>query len=244
MSRQLALTHARTLGTELSRSPGYVIPTLLFPLGFYAAFGLQVRSGDVRAVAVSFAGFAAIGVALFQFGVGIAAERASPWEAVMRALPVDATTRLSARAIVAAVFATGAALPVVALAVAVKHPHIPVVGWIAVATALILGSAPFAALGFAIGHAVPPRTALPITNVIYLAIAYLGGMWSTPGTLPTIVSSIAPYMPTHAFRDTLVAAAAGQQPPPTAVGLLVLYTAFFAALAAAAAATDELRRHA
>ena len=66
----------------------------------------------------TFAGFAVIGVAFFQFGVGIAIDRASPWETYLRTLPVGPLVRLAARLLSAAVFACAAALLLVVTAVA------------------------------------------------------------------------------------------------------------------------------
>src|SRR5262249_44482166 len=94
---------AMTLG--LVRFPPYLVPTLLFPTVFFLFFVSPGPHGPATARMATFAGFAVIGVAFFQFGVGIAADRASPWEAYVRTLPVGPGVRLAARLLSAALFA-------------------------------------------------------------------------------------------------------------------------------------------
>ena len=105
----LLLAHARAMTVELARHPAYVVPTLVFPAVFFLFFATS-SSGNAPAVRMAtFTGFAAIGVAFFQFGVGIAVERGSPWEAYVRTLPAGVGVRLAARILSAAVFAAAAA---------------------------------------------------------------------------------------------------------------------------------------
>ena len=105
----------------------------------------------------TFAGFAVIGVAFFQFGVGIAVDRASPWESYLRTLPVGPLVRLAARLVSAALFALAAA------AAARRDGRRDVRR---VAGGLVLaglrararaGTVPFACLGFALGYWAPPQ---------------------------------------------------------------------------------------
>ena len=65
---------------ELGRYPAYVVPTLVFPSVFFLFFAAPAGSQGANVRMATFAGFAALGVAFFQFGVGIAVERGSPWE--------------------------------------------------------------------------------------------------------------------------------------------------------------------
>ena len=90
----LVLIHARAMTRELARYPAYVVPTLLFPTVFFLFFAVPGAEKFATIETAAFAGFAAIGVAFFQFGVGIATERASPWELYLRTLPVTVAERL------------------------------------------------------------------------------------------------------------------------------------------------------
>ena len=82
------MLHARLMTLELARHPAYLVPTLVFPAVFFLFFVAPGPGAYPDARMATFAGFAAIGVAFFQFGVGIAVERASPWERYLRTLPI------------------------------------------------------------------------------------------------------------------------------------------------------------
>jgi ABC-2 type transport system permease protein len=218
------------------------VPTLLFPAVFFLFFGApRTRTGATVEMA-TFAGFAAIGVAFFQFGVGIAVDRASPWETYLRTLPVGPGARLGARVLSAVLFAAAAAATLVAVALATTDARLPPQRWAELAMTLFLGSAPFALLGIALGYWAPQRGALPIANLLYLGLSYAGGLWMRPGDLPAIVAAVSPYLPTRALADTLSATVYGHPFGLRAGASLAGFTVLFAAVAAWGYRRDEGRR--
>ena len=240
---RLAVAHSRAMTLELARHPAYVVPTLAFPVAFFLFFvGSASADGPERRMA-TFAGFAAIGVAFFQFGVGIAAERNSPWESYLRTLPVGAGVRLLARVLSAAVFATAAAAAVVAVALATTDVSLTAAEWLELAAALLGGMLPFALLGVAVGYWAPARGALPLANLLYLALSYAGGLWFRPSTLPAAVARVSPYLPTRALADVLAAPATGLPPPWRAWCALAGFAAAFFAVAAWGYRRDEGLRY-
>jgi ABC-2 type transport system permease protein len=227
---------------ELLRYPSYLVPTLLLPTVFFLFFVVPGPHAAAAARMATFAGFAVIGVAFFQFGVGIAVDRASPWESYLRTLPAAPFVRLSARLASAAVFALAAAGLLVATAVAACGASLSASCWPAFVLALVLGTIPFACLGFALGYWAPPKAALPLANLLYLVLAYAGGLWTRPSSLPGAVARISRYLPTRAYADALVAAALGLGVAWRAWLALGLFTALFGVLAVAGYRRDEGRR--
>ena len=102
---RLALAHARAETMQLLRFPGYWVPTLAFSGAALLLFGRQFERGEPERLLAGFAATALLTVAFFQFGVGIAASRTTPWEAFLRTLPVSVATRLAGRVISALAFA-------------------------------------------------------------------------------------------------------------------------------------------
>jgi ABC-2 type transport system permease protein len=227
---------------ELARYPAYVVPTLAFPAAFFLIFSSTQRGTAATVEMATFAGFAAIGVAFFQFGVGIAVERASPWETYLRTLPIGAGARLSARVLSAAVFACAASATLVAIALASTDATLAPERWAELAITLLLGVAPFALLGIALGYWAPARGALPIANLLYLALSYAGALWIRPHELPSAVASVSPYLPTRALADALSGTVLGHPFGLRAWASLAGFTALFAALAVWGYLRDEGRR--
>ena len=239
------MLHARAMTLELLRYPTFSVPTIAFPALFFLLF-VAPRSDedtDPTLLLASFAGFAVLGVSFFQFGVGIAAERESPWERFVRTLPVRARVRFAARVLSAALFGLASAALVVAAALATTHARLSEERWLALACALALGAVPFALLGIALGYWASPRSALPTANVLYLVLAFLGALWTTPRHLPGSVTDLSPLVPTRQFGNVLWGATSGHLWRPRDWLLLAAWTTVFAWLAAWGYRRDEGKRY-
>jgi ABC-2 type transport system permease protein len=240
---KLVVLHARAATLELIRYPAFSVPTLGFPALFFLLFVSPRPDGDENLLLASFAGFAVLAVAFFQFGVGIAAERESPWERYLRTLPLRVRTRFAARVLSASVFGTGSAALVVAVALATTDAALPPARWAALAGALALGSVPFALLGIALGYWASPRGALPLANVLYLVLSFVGALWTTPARLPGSLAGVSRLVPTRQFGDVLRGAAQGQVWRPRDWMLLLAWAVVFAVLATWGYRRDEGRRY-
>jgi ABC-2 type transport system permease protein len=242
---KLALLHARAATLELLRYPTFSVPTLAFPALFFLLF-VAPRS-DTEAnptlLLASFAGFAVLGVSFFQFGVGIAAERESPWERFVRTLPVRVRVRFAARVLSAALFGLASSALVAAAALATTDARLSATRWAALAAGLALGAVPFALLGIALGYWASPRSALPTANILYLVLAFLGALWTTPQHLPASVGEISPFVPTRQLGGVLWGATRGHLWRPRDWLLLAVWAGVFAGLAAWGYRRDEGRRY-
>ena len=61
--------------------------------------------------------------------------------------------------------------------------------------ALVAGAIPFCALGLAIGNFAGPNSAPAMVNMIYLPMAFCGGLWIPLQFLPKGIQAIAPLLP-------------------------------------------------
>ena len=228
---RLVRAHLGAQLREYARHPAFVVPTLAFPSMFFLFFvtpRADAREADV--LMATYAAFAVLAIAFFQFGVGVAAERTSPWETYLRTLPVGATTRFAARSAAALVFATIAAAVLIGVALATTPADLSAERWLRLALTLAGGAVPFALLGIAIGYWTPPRAALPIANVLYLGLAFIGGLWTAPDELPRSVDRLSQLTPTRHWAETLVAAVEGRGP-----GLHAVWLAAFGVISGALA---------
>jgi ABC-2 type transport system permease protein len=239
---RLAAAHARLALLAFGRYPAFAVPTLLFPTLFFVLFGLPNDHVAHRLLTASFAAYAVMTVAFFQFGVGIAGERESPWEAYQRTLPVRARTRFAGRVAAALVFATLAAGLLLAVAVATGFAHLGGREWARFLAALAAGAVPLALFGIALGYWVPARAALPVANIVYLVCAYAGGLWTGP-RLPSAAALVSPFTPTRQWAEVLWAAVSDR--PWAAVHWLALagFACAFSLLAAWGYRRDEGRRY-
>jgi ABC-2 type transport system permease protein len=238
---RLVWIHARAATTELLRYPSFSVPTMLFPTVLFLAWGSHTGMPPNLALA-SYAAFAVLGVAFFQFGVGIAAERVSPWHLFLRTLPVSAAVRFSARTASALVFALGSSALLVAVALATTSITLGARAWAEFVAALLVGALPFSLLGIAIGYWLTPRGALPVANILFLGLAYLGGLLAGAREVPTEFDRLSSALPTRLWGELLAASVGSGRWRLAALVGLTAYGAAFALLAAWGYRRDEGER--
>ena len=239
---KLAVVHARLQVLELVRFPGFTVATLGFPTFLYLLFGLPRAHARPELALASYAAFSVLGVGFFQFGVSIAIERATPWQAWLRTLPASALARLAGRVLAALAFACGAAGLVIGAVLLTTHASLGAAAWFRLSVALLAGSIPFVALGLAIAYWTSPRSALPVANILYMLLAYAGGLWTGPADLPAWVGGISPYTPTRQWGDVLWPSVTGGPWHARPWLLLTAYGIAFAALAAWGYRRDEKQK--
>jgi len=242
----LTRAHARIALLDLFRSPGYMVPTVAFPALFYALFDLQyarTQASVADATTLAFVAFAVTGVCLYQFGVGIAAERGRPWERYLRTLPAAVTVRFGARIATALVFAVLAAGCVAGFSRVTTPIDLNALQWVRVSLCVLAGGVPFVLIGMTIGYWVSARAAVPVATAINLLLAYAGGLWMPPHFLPAFVQHVSPYLPTRQLADLLWSVWTGAAASHALAGLAI-YTAVFGAIAAIGYRRDERKRYA
>lgn len=220
------------------RTPGFAIPTLLFPAMFYMFFGVLLAKGDHAAEQslYALAGLGSFGVmtpGLFGFGVGFALDRGLGWLQLKHASPMPPTAYLLAKMLMAMLFSLLVTLMLSCMAAFLAHVSLQPSQWLTLAVTLVLGGIPFCAMGLAVGAWAKPQSAPAIVNVIYLPMSFLSGLWMPLQFLPGFMQKLAVVFPAY-HLGCLAYAAAGVQPTqvPLHVAVLGGFTVGFLLLAA------------
>lgn len=246
-SVQLALVHTRFQFLETIRIPIAVIGNCLFPplvLLFFVVPIEAVRTDPVASTTAvaQVAVFAAMSTCLFTFGVGVAEDRALPWDGYVRTLPAGPGPRLAGRLLNGMAFALLGLVPVLAVAglfTAATATPLQFVGGVGV---LLAGAAPFLLAGFAIGYLLPVKAALAAAQLLLFPLAFGGGLFLPPAAFPGWLDGVSQVLPTRGVRDLLVTVLTGTPPSTLAVAALIGWTVLLAALAGWAYRRDEGRR--
>ncbi|MGH1354497.1 MAG: ABC transporter permease [Thalassovita sp.] len=188
--------------TILFRQPGFWVPTVLFPAMLYAFFGAQSGGGSWAANAMaSFAIYAVLGVGFFQFGVSVAQDRESTFATWQRSLPGQAASPWIARILASLIFVGLAVCLVFAVALLMTDIALSASTWARLALVCLLATIPATVMGIALGSVSSARAAVPIANLIFLPLAYLGGLWVPPMFMPAAVALISEWTPTRAMGE-------------------------------------------
>jgi ABC-2 type transport system permease protein len=230
---RLVVAHAKAETVNLARYLGYSIPTIAFPAVLLLLFGRHFEEGEPDRLYAGFAAMALLGVAFFQFGVGIATSRTTPWETYLRTLPAGPGTRLAGRVLSALAFAVATVCAVSLVAFTMYGVRLPPGRALALASALLAGCIPFALLGIAFGYWLSPRAALPVANLLYLPLAIGGFLWTRPTeAVPHGVDISSQLLPTRNWMEVLDAVATGDHAVPLLhVAALATWGLVFFALA-------------
>ena len=244
---RLGALHTRYQFLETVRVPIAVIGNMLFPalaMFFFVVPQTKVAGDPFAATAAvgQLAVFAVMSTCLFSYGLGVAEERAQPFDPYLRTLPAGAGPQMIGRLVNGGVFALLGLAPLV------------VIGWVFTAAAVTGGQAvaglgailavalPFLLLGMALGHSLSAKAALAVVQAVLFPLAFAGGLFLPPGMFPVWLDAFSQALPSRAGRDLMVQALTGQSAYALAVPVLAGWAVLFAALAVWAYRRDQGRR--
>ena len=190
---------ARAQFLTMARTPGFTIPTLVFPLMFYLFFGVVMSFSPTAPTyrLATYGVFGLIGPSLFGFGVGFANERDSGALLLKQTTPMPAAAYLVARVAAALVFGIVIVTGLFLLGAYAADVTLYRWQWFTLAGVVLSGVIPFCALGLAIGAWVKAQSAIAIVNLVYLPMAFLSGLWMPIALLPSFLQNVAIVFPAY-----------------------------------------------
>ncbi len=190
---------ARAQFLTMARTPGFTIPTLVFPLMFYLFFGVVMSFSPTAPtyLLATYGVFGLIGPSLFGFGVGFANERDSGALLLKQTTPMPAAAYLVARVAAALVFGIVIVTGLFLLGAYAADVTLYRWQWFTLAGVVLSGVIPFCALGLAIGAWVKAQSAIAIVNLVYLPMAFLSGLWMPIALLPSFLQNVAIVFPAY-----------------------------------------------
>jgi len=231
----------RTELLKFARMKSYALSTILYPLMFYCFFGLAMAPQGstapmARYLIATYGAFAVMGSTLYAFGAGIAVERGLGWLEVKRASPMPVGAYFFAKGTVAVTFGSTVILLLFALGATFGHVRMTPAQWVLTFIGLVAGVVPFGALGLTIGSLAGPNSAASTVNMIYMPLAFCGGLWIPFNFLPKGIQQLAPLLPSYHLGQIALAiqnapgkdSIGGHVAALAAFGLIFLGTAWIA----------------
>ena len=215
MNPRLALRHCQVELLGQLREPGYLVQALIFPTMFFLFFGVAIAGNTIEAnlVLASYATYAFLGVVFIQYTGGIAQSRQMKWEAFLRTLPASYSHRFVGWSLSGLIIGIVSLALVAATAFVTTGASAGVEEWLFLGLALLFGSTTMALVAMVFGYWLRPGIAVPISNVVYLSLAYAGGLWTSPEDLPEWLQHISPFLPTRLWAELAWASVQSQAWP-------------------------------
>ncbi|RIV36126.1 ABC transporter permease [Micromonospora radicis] len=242
---QLALVHARYQLLETVRIPVAIFGSAFFPAAAMLFFVVPFAGKDPQGATFATAAmvtFSVMSANIFQYGVGVAEDRAQPWNPYTRTLPAGSAPRFAGRILAGLAVSYLSLIPLVVIAATLTSARIePAAFLLALATVTVI-SVPFTLMGLAIGYALPSKAAIVVAQLVFFPLAFGGGLLSAPDQAPGFIEAIAPYLPTRGAVELMWAAVGGYSVNPLSLVMLGVWVVVLAALAGWAYRRDEGRR--
>ncbi|HEX3888257.1 MAG TPA: ABC transporter permease [Phenylobacterium sp.] len=220
------LSDAKYESLRLLRTPAFSVPILAMPILFYTFFGVILNGKGGEAVAnqifVGWTVYGVMGPGLFGFGILVAVERNQGLLTFKRALPMPTGSYLSAKLMMAYIFAIVVMAMLVTAGLTEGHITLGGVRLLELAAVMSLGVFPACAVGLFIGSYAPASSAAAFANITYLGMAFLSGLFFP---ISGVLKTIQPIWPTYHLAQ-LARASAGLP----SQGSLVQHMAILAAI--------------
>lgn len=221
------------------RQPAFVLPSLAFPVVFYALFAILLPGNwgsyeRATYLLATYGVFGVIGPALFGFGVGLAMEQQQGLLRLKRVSPMPISAYFVAKIVMSLVFASIIYGLLSLVGVFFGDVDIGFGEWLQLGAVLLVGVLPFCALGLLIGSMVGGQAAVAIVNLVYLPMAVLSGLWIPLFVFPQFMQDIAVIWPAWHLAQMALGVVGQVQGVPMAMHTLVLLlmTTLFLVLAA------------
>lgn len=205
MSRLLQSLVLET-GAELLkafRAPEFIFPTLGMPVAFYALFAIMLPGSNDNAAGLlaTYGVFAVMGPAIFGFGISVANERDKGWLDLKLAAPSQGFSYIAAKVFSTLLFSSISLIIIYLVAGFGAGVALPQSTWAMLLTVHLLATFPLILIGLTIGFTCSGNAAMAISNIIFLALAALGGLWIPMMLFPQSMQTFAQFLPTFHLSE-------------------------------------------
>lgn len=223
----------RVEALRVFRNQYFIFWSLIIPIVFYVLYTkvmIQSVSDPVvweKHFLMSMTAFSVMGSSIMTLGLRLVQERNQGWTMYLRTTPVSGVVYFIAKmagqtavhaVIIIVIFASGGLINGISM-------HI--IEWVTAGVWILLGAIPFLALGSLIGTMKKSDTASGISNLIYLALAVMGGIWMPIESLPGLLQKMATWLPSYQYGAGAWSIIRGEVPNRGGILILIAYTIVF-----------------
>jgi ABC-2 type transport system permease protein len=220
---------------RLLRNPRAVIITVIVPVVFFFAFGLNKANASGNYGHGNYAAFVLVSLALYgaifsttYTGAGVSIERAQGWSRQLRLTPLSPAAYIGMKVTTALVLGFVSIAVVNVVAILTHKASMPVYLWIVSALCVWIGSLLFAAFGLFMGFLLPADSIMQVLGLIMSLFAFVGGLFIPISLLPGGVQAVAKWSPEYGLNQLVHAPLLGGGVQWTWVVNVLAWLAIFA----------------
>lgn len=218
---------------RLIRNPFYLFFSLLMPVCFYLLYTnvLPGGSDDGKSWAayylMSMTAFSVMGTAVVTLCARNVEEEKLGFTTLVRITPLPSSYYLIAKMIGQTLIQTFSLIVIFLVGIFVNGVSLPLLTWLACALWITAGSFTFLALGTLLGSLKRVDVAVGVSNMLYFALAILGGMWMPIEMMPKFIQNIGQWLPSYSYRNGVWMISDGHMPEVRDMLILAGYMILF-----------------
>ncbi|MFB1051826.1 ABC transporter permease [Paraliobacillus sp. JSM ZJ581] len=222
---------------RIFRNPYFVFWSLFMPILFYFIFTNIVNTGvpdqgEWQAYyLMSMTTFSVMGSAIMNFGIRMVQEQTEGWSTFMKLTPFPSWAYFASKMFGQFIIHLLSILIVFLAGFIINDVSLSAFQWIFSGIWILIASIPFLALGSLVGTMRKVETAGGVSNIIYLALAILGGMWMPVDIFPSFLQRLAEWLPSYHFGSGAWNIVEGTSPDWQSFIILIAYLCLFLLLA-------------
>ena len=229
------LTVLRLEVRRLLRNRRTVIFTVIAPVIFFLAFGLNKAYANDRAGHGNVAAFVMISMALYgsilattSGGAMVSIERAVGWSRQLRLTPLSPVAYISIKMLTALVLGLTSVIAVYTVGIITQKPHMPVYLWIVTGLCVWIGSLIFTAFGLFLGYLLPTENVMQFLGIGLAILSFAGGLFTPLSQFPHLFRTIAQFTPIYGLNQLVHAPLLGGSIHVAWVANAVIWLVIFA----------------
>jgi ABC-2 type transport system permease protein len=233
------LTVLRLEISRLLRNRRTVLFTMVLPVFFFLAFGLNSAYANQPIGHGNYSAFIMISLALYgavlattSGGAMVSIERTAGWSRQLRLTPLSPVAYIAIKMLTALVLGLSSLTAVYVVGGITGKPTMPVYLWVITALCVWVGSLIFAAYGLFMGYLLPTENVMQILSFTLVLFAFAGGVFVPLDQFPKLFQQIAEFTPLYGLNQLVHAPFLGGGVHVAWVANAVIWLAIFAGGAA------------
>jgi ABC-2 type transport system permease protein len=193
---------------RLTRNPRTLIISIVAPVIFFLAFGLNKQYSTIRAGHGNLSAFVMISLALYGAvlattfgGAMVSIERSQGWSRQLRLTPLTPVAYIAVKVLTALVLGATSVAAVYVIGALTHKASMSTALWIGTGLSVWIGSLLFAAFGLFIGYLLPAENVMQLIGIILGLLSLAGGLFIPVSQFAVAVRDVAKWTPLYGLNE-------------------------------------------
>lgn len=219
---------------RMGRNKKYLIMSIGMPVLFFLVFTAMIKLPNPEAqdtfmkeYLMSMTTFSLTSFSIFTFPFEIIEDKKNGWRNLLYRLPVTDIDVFIVKVIKMIIFFIISIILVFLVGFLVRGIHLTFIQWLMSGLLQLIGAIVFLSLGTILTNFKDEKTASVFSNILFLALAMLGGLWFPTNQFPEWLQMLSKLTPTYHFRELAVGYISNNEIPSKSILIMIIYAIIF-----------------